>query len=324
MAYKKLIKVSNVCQLVDKSKFAATGTLNGVTFHNNGDGSYTLNGTSTDYIYFNFYRLDKKLRAGVRPGVILSSGYYGEDCWYDINNDFVFYLIGPGETVNNRIIRPQIFDLTEMYGADHEPASVEQFRQDFPEEMYDYKPYCWLTSYKKVFVTGGGNYLTSHQRNLTCKTKNLLDINNAHSLGGVNSFDTFSINGNSITATVSNLNSNVVFLRLFLGYLPAGSYCFSCTVSIENSTLDFRPNEFLVFTDDGSLVTIERGFSNGDYSVNFTFNCLSSGVFRLDFYRNILPIPTESLSDTVYRVTFSNIQLELGSTATDYVPYGHL
>lgn len=162
MIYKTLLKVSNVCQLLDKSKFATTGTLNGVTFHNNGDGSYTLNGTSTDYIYFNFYKLDKKLRAGVRPGVILSKGYYGEDCWYDINNDLVFYLIGPGETVNNRIIRPQLFDLTEMYGAGHEPTTVEQFRQDFPDEMYDYKPYCWLTSYKRVFMT---------------KTKNLLNPN---------------------------------------------------------------------------------------------------------------------------------------------------
>ena len=249
------------------------------------------------------------MRAGVRPGVILSEGYYGEDCWYDVNNDLVFYLIGPGETVNNQIIRPQIFDLTEMYGTGNEPTTVAQFRQDFPEKMYDYKPYCFVKSYKKSLI---------------CKTKNLLDINNAHSVGGVNSFDTFSINGNSITATVSNLNSNVVIINLFSGNLPAGSYCFSCTVSIENSTLDFRPNEFLVFAGDGSLVTLERGFFNGDYSVNFTFNCSSSGVFRLDFYRNILPIPTESLSDTVYRVTFSNIQIERGDTATDYIPYGHL
>lgn len=334
MAYKKLIKVSNVCQLLDKSKYS-TETISGVTFTNNGDGTITVNGTNNGELYYN---LEIITSIPVGHKVIIddrnSTLYFFADMRTK-NNVFIgtipprtiftlpsnlaklqmLYYVrynsgsGVGQTFNNELSKPQLFDLTEMYGAGHEPTTVEQFRQDFPEEMYDYKPYCFVKSYKKSLV---------------CKTKNLLDINNAYSLGGVNSFDTFSINGNSITATVSNLNSNVVILRLFLGYLSAGSYCFSCSVSIENSTLDSRPNEFLVFTDDGSLVTIERGFSNGDYSVNFTFNCSSSGVFRLDFYRNIFPIPTESLSDTVYRVTFSNIQIERGDTATDYVPYGHL
>ena len=53
MAYKKLIKVSNVCQPLDKSKYPATTTKAGVTFTNNGDGSYTANGTITkDWMLF--------------------------------------------------------------------------------------------------------------------------------------------------------------------------------------------------------------------------------------------------------------------------------
>ena len=54
MAYKKLIKVSNVCQLLDKRKYPATRTINGVTVTNNGDGTITISGTSTAFTYINF------------------------------------------------------------------------------------------------------------------------------------------------------------------------------------------------------------------------------------------------------------------------------
>lgn len=340
MAYKKLIKVSNVCQLLDKSKFLATQTINGVTFTNNGDGTITVNGTATQDTLFHIFTAPYTKNhiilligcpSGGSSNAYCINTSYGNDYGNgvikkndrDITTGSIYIRIYANITVSNLIFKPQLFDLTEMYGAGNEPTTVEQFRQDFPEEMYDYSPYCWLTSYKRVFMTGGGNYLTSYQRNLTCKTKNLLNINKAHNLGGVNRFDTFSISGNTATATVSNSNFNVVIINLFSGNLPAGSYCFSCTVSIENSPLGSRPNEFFVFRD-GSMVTLKNGVHNGNSSVKFTFNSSGSGVFRLDFYRNVLKIPTENLSDTVYRVTFSNIQLELGDTATDYVPYGHL
>ena len=50
--YKGRYKVSDYCQLVDKSTYPATQTVGGVTFTNNGDGSWTLNGTSTSQIYW--------------------------------------------------------------------------------------------------------------------------------------------------------------------------------------------------------------------------------------------------------------------------------
>ena len=45
--YKGRYKVSDVCQLLDKSKYPATQTVNRVTFTNNSDGSITVNGTAT-------------------------------------------------------------------------------------------------------------------------------------------------------------------------------------------------------------------------------------------------------------------------------------
>ena len=194
MAYKKLIKVSNVCQLLDKSKYPSVITAAGVTTTSNGDGSITINGTATKSYYINCTPTYSKENNGHvfymclnNTTMSYSTWYYGllnqQNC-YDygggvisktdasrqrstgivFNKDIVF---------DNVIIKPQIIDLTEMYGAGHEPKTVEQFRQDFPEEMYDYSSHCWLTSYKRVFMTGEGKYLTSYQRNLTCKTKNL-------------------------------------------------------------------------------------------------------------------------------------------------------
>ena len=42
-SYKKILKVSDVCQLLDKSKYPGTQTIDGVTFTNNGDGTITVN-----------------------------------------------------------------------------------------------------------------------------------------------------------------------------------------------------------------------------------------------------------------------------------------
>ena len=46
--YKGRYKVSDVCQLLDKSKYPATQTKFGVTFTNNSDGTITLNGTAVE------------------------------------------------------------------------------------------------------------------------------------------------------------------------------------------------------------------------------------------------------------------------------------
>lgn len=194
MAYKKLIKVSNVCQFLDK-KYPATNTINGVTFTNNGDGTITVNGTATSVISvlinpFNVTINNHYLLSGCPSGGNDNNGnwFYRLRCFNGIGDIYdygkiayanqtgktsAYIQINSGITISNLTFKPQLFDLTEMYGAGNEPTTVEQFRQDFPEEMYDYSPYCWLTSYKRVITTGEGNYLTTYQRNLTCKTKYL-------------------------------------------------------------------------------------------------------------------------------------------------------
>lgn len=50
--------------------------------------------------------------------------------------------VEPNTTANNLVFKPQLYDLTEMYGEGKEPKTVEEFRAKFPNEMYDYNLCC--------------------------------------------------------------------------------------------------------------------------------------------------------------------------------------
>ena len=74
-SYKKAIKVSDVCQLLDKSKFPANKVDQGVTYTNNGDGTVTVNGTSTSTYYSNYQiPIDIKHCIPLHKYAILSTG----------------------------------------------------------------------------------------------------------------------------------------------------------------------------------------------------------------------------------------------------------
>lgn len=148
-------------QLLDKSKYPATTTTNGVTFTNNGDGSITVNGTagSTANIW---HRLKNDTEIPVGHKVLISGGVTGAG-W----SSYLFYddadatsgidspgggkiytvttspvkpmiFIAKGYTVSNIIFKPQLFDLTQMFGVGKEPATPEEFWSYFPNKVYPY------------------------------------------------------------------------------------------------------------------------------------------------------------------------------------------
>ena len=164
--YKGRYKVSNVCQLIEAT--TATTTINGVTFTNNGDGTITANGTATANSTFNLiYKADlftiighKYLLIGCPEGGNILSTYFlrydsdGGTVGYDVGNGVIFtktaekiaYVnirVYAGYTANNLIFKPQLFDLTEMYGAGNEPTTVAEFKEKFPDDLYPYSPCCW-------------------------------------------------------------------------------------------------------------------------------------------------------------------------------------
>lgn len=187
ISFKKVIKVGEITQLVDKDNIPATKIKQGVTFTNNGDGSVTANGVSTNQYYSEIdirigdtyqwqeddhkYLLLSGMNSDDNGGIecILWVGFIDGQPGQaynaaDLSSRFDFNFTIPkgqyiiksvkcrirsGYTAENVTFTPQLFDLTEMFGAGHEPATVAEFKAKFPEAYYPYQR-AVLTVYNKV------------------------------------------------------------------------------------------------------------------------------------------------------------------------------
>lgn len=170
--YKGRYKVSDVCQLMVYPYFETTLTRNGITFTDNGDGTITANGTSDGFATFVFSK-NFNFIAGNKyyvstPYSIIAYKDNGTMKYAQGNILFtwksnweivqVYMQINKGITVSNLVFKPQLFDLTEMYGAGNEPTTVEEFREKFPNDLYPYQPYCWA-KLKSLIYKDDINYL---------------------------------------------------------------------------------------------------------------------------------------------------------------------
>lgn len=341
---KRMIKVSDVCQLYAKNIWQEYTDFYGVSIKNNNDGSITLNGTATETFFYT-NRLDYEIKPNHKylyfdhyPQTPSWESYIG-GCEGKVNHESIatfavyslnkdgtidssspnlpsntllntFCMVYKGFTLNNITIKPQLFDLTEMYGAGHEPATVAEFRQRFPNELYPYSPQCWLTSYKSAVV---------------CKTKNLFDVNNAvpydFSTDNYDS-DLVWLNDGIYTTRMNNYNLGSG-LRIKNGLsLPAGKY-----------TLSVRLVDF--YNADRFVLGMRCKNTEGkwvDWSWGFTASEHKSGDILT--FANTLPENTDLRLYLCYQndngqyltgyVSYKDIQLEQGTTATSYVPYQHL
>lgn len=181
ISFKKAIKVGEITQWFDKDKFRPSATNQTLTFTNNGDGSVTVSGVGVNtaqniYNISNFKELVKghkyllsgcptsstdskflSLNVCGANGALLAMYYdYGLGLIFTFDQEYYNRGIGGvyiyERTVGieiNRTYIPQLFDLTEMFGAGHEPATVAEFKEKFPEAYYPYQR-AVLTVYNKV------------------------------------------------------------------------------------------------------------------------------------------------------------------------------
>lgn len=144
-------------QLINKSNLPQTQTINGITFTNNGDGSFTVNGTTNSEIASIIIPIDLEINSshkyflrgcpsggGVNKYLLDSSiGGYDEGEGKILNTSNLYnpkltIIIYGGVTVSNLKFIPQLIDLTLKYGAGKEPTTVEQVLNDMQGyEEYD-------------------------------------------------------------------------------------------------------------------------------------------------------------------------------------------
>ena len=145
-------KTTKMVQLLDKSKYYGTKTKLGITATNNGDGSWTINGTATEGSFLNFSEelsLDgghKVLLTGNKTNSGFALGLLNQNI-RDFGNGGVGNIKADsgkswgivwenGAVINNVTIYPQLFDLTAMNREDI--TTAEQFKAEFPE-LYPYE-----------------------------------------------------------------------------------------------------------------------------------------------------------------------------------------
>ena len=311
-SYKKLLKVSDVCQLHSPKNFRS-GISENVSFESTDGKTWTVNGlTSYTGVGRVFFQISNN-------AILLIKGHYyllrgtTEDLFdgtavsindvstglidgmifqrtTDTGYEFFYIAVGKDKTYENEIFKPQLYDLTEMYGAGNEPSTVAEFKQKFPNELYDYSPRCWVKSYK----TG-----------LIAKTKNLFNIN------ALTPYTPETLP----TQTAGRYNGNII------------TKCDSGTsISDGNKLLkELCPN----------MVAGERYIlhfdTNGTGSQANTIYLNGSEIVWMNGYTHV--VTEAELNGTVFFygnypsfdvATISNFQIEKGTTATDYVPYGYL
>ena len=306
-------RVNEYCQLMDKSKFPGVITNAGVTTTSNGDGSITINGTATKSTYINCTPAYPKENNGHVFYICANNTTMSKSTWqYGLLNqsgllDYGDGMIGKtntkllrstgitfnnGVVFDNVIIKPQLFDLTEMYGAGNEPTTVEQFRQDYPNELYEYSPYCWASMKNIRYVT---------------TTKNLWTCDKTM----------FHVIYNSGTQVFKVTNTGSESCYTLPTPIPSGTTLTITVYCLSGHTKD--------------VVTIggyhnETGNTSWQCDCNLPINIDLSGK---SFSQTV--ITTNTLTDFwifVYGLVPNNlqfkVQIELGDTATDYVPYGYL
>lgn len=319
-------KVSNVCQLLDKSKYNATTTRYGITFTNNGDGSWILNGTATAQDWFrislnlddNIYKAHKYLICGNTSTDLAlyiqnSTGVgnfffdYGYGGIYTATNTYTFsgwIRTNKGAIYDNVVIRPQLFDLTEMYGAGNEPTTIEEFRKDFPDDYYEYSPKCFEVIHKLHYVNEAGKYLSMNRGKYVTESKNLISIESLFNAG-------FTLkNGFLYYANTSMLNNKILWENTE-GY--TGDITFSCYGFAENP-LSTGNIQFLVERNDGDLGYVAPIFKTNtlDY-YSWTYRGYTTGIKNVKWI-NVTRRP----------IYITKIMLEKSKTATDYQPYNHI
>ena len=144
---------NNNLNLIDKNDFKASEIVSGITFTNNGDGSWTLNGTSTSQIYWDIINSYIQLNTSHKYLLLGCPENGSNDLFLYVNNGGTLFSFDTGRgiigtptknsgtitiaisnnmSVNDAIFKPQLYDLTAIYGAGKEPTTVEQFYKDYP------------------------------------------------------------------------------------------------------------------------------------------------------------------------------------------------
>lgn len=307
-------------------------TISGITFTKNQDGTYTLNGTATadidqniEFSYRTLNSTHKYLLKGCPTGGSTTTYYIRmlRLINYDIGNGVlenansngasrINIVVKNGTSINNLVFKPQLFDLTLMFGPGNEPTSVLEFTRLFPNAYYAYDAGTLRSSQASALKTTGYNQSSVDRTQGTLVGEDY-SSNNAQNFSegeyylGITANDY--INRNPVS-NFSKTETSVTFTTSVTSYgvaLPVRVIA-GQTYNLEMTISDGTAYRYISWYDEsGRFISYNSGTNATQYTAP---NNAYWGV--------ILLRPSSSSASTA--VTYSNICLHL-TGKTGYEPY---
>lgn len=301
-SYKRaLIATNNPIQLFNSSLNPGNTTKAGITMTNNGDGTFTFNGTTTGNAIFGFNPNPtavghKILMIGAPPNGEFELNWSGSD-----NGDGA-YVIGEGHLssmaliiykdkipqVNNLVFKPQAIDMTAIFGKGNEPKNLAEAKAKFAqyfstETVYPYNPsYC--ASPKSALITPTKNLFNPASANIVDHTTYFMPA-----VTHTGHFYKMTVEAGAIYSVSYDLHNGGGADGLGLS-VQTGNYYTDGTRLLVHLVGDESVKEFYRHT---GKFTVPAGITE------ITFSGLSSNQYRY-------------------------FQIEKGATATSYVPYNYI
>ena len=336
-SYKSIMKVSDVCQLVPISD-KTDNVVNGVTFTNNHDGGWAISGTHSEYTWYNLFdniplkNGHKYLNAGAGSGTYIEIKWHDKDDvihWEDNpytadeNSKCDVTLMRASNATGVKIVFPQLFDLTEMFGAGNEPKTVAEFKAKFPNDYYPYSPSCFVTSFDE---------------RMPCKTKNLFSSSTEVGVPSSTKFDRsekrlledgkwyIGLTGSNYYSRDDVLDYSIMENSVYIKWRSNGYSVAKCIYCEPNTTYLFTKKYSLIhghslginvgfYTEDGTFISFKGESATPRFVFTTPENCK---------YIAICMSGTKFPNDNFGAGCFSDLQLVKGTTATDYVPFGYV
>lgn len=286
-----------------------TTTQNGVTCTNNGDGTYTVNGTATGFavfiVYYNFadvygsasslkmvgcpsggsaqkYFL-RSYRKGGNPEILNEYGSGISIGSFKESESNIAIIVKSGVTVNNLIFKPMLTTDTTATYADFEPytGGIPSPNPDYPQKI------------KSVV-------------NPTVKVcgKNLLNYDAWKGVPIVNGTAVFENHGVTLTATGIDCYTDYVPDAFTIAKIPVSEG------EIVTMSWEYDGKDGYIFIFPNGTVGKHVVAKNEVKKISYT---VPSGVTFITFRFGVA-----NAGDTI---SYRNIQIEKGSTATAYEPY---
>nr|DAU13420.1 MAG TPA: hypothetical protein [Caudoviricetes sp.] len=320
-SYKKAIKVSDICQLVNSKLFTPMNNddyaLAGVSITKNIEaGTITFNGTSTNNFWYHVHDFGSELKY---TNLIKGYKYYisgmpvndlgvvfqltslfnlqGEQIFTapktsDGTGAFNIY-VPKGVTLTDFVVTPQLFNLTEMYKAGNEPTTVEEFKSRWYKNLF--------VPSTAVGTLGGWDQPTARQFEED-KWYIGLTGNNYYLPGNIVEYE---------------LTENSIYVNT-----KGNGYGITRAFKCESDTHYVVSWIYGDNTTDKSKAYVEIGYYDvgGNY-IMVTSSALNTTHVGFTTPANCKWFTVDFTSRTPNSLYVSNLQLEKGPAATPYVPY---